>query len=172
MVFISCNHSLKESKLLDIIDEKTYDNNDFINDTILKDQNFNLDSVKIKTVYYTRPVLQATFSLVDSCIHVNSIKVSGKLNKIVCENKLTHQIKKYISDIYIEKSNNIELSRKKNDYITSMDYPYLNIRGYIKENEVINETTQLGDEEYEIEFSPKFLEFYELLKKIASEETN
>lgn len=68
-----------------------------------------------------------------------------------------------ITQFYINKEDKIILNKTKRDYIRSMDYPYIKVIGYRNKKEIFNEAMKIGDEEYDIEYNPKFLEFYEFL---------
>lgn len=67
---------------------------------------------------------------------------------------------KYINQFYIDKEDNIILNRTKREYLESTDYPYIKVVGYQNKKEVFNVSTQIGEEEYDVEYHPEFLEFY------------
>lgn len=74
-----------------------------------------------------------------------------------------------ITQFYINKEEKIILGKTKRDYISSMDYPYIKVIGYSNKKEIFNEAIQIGDEEYDIEYNPKFLEFYNFLDSLVKE---
>ncbi len=86
------------------------------------------------------------------------------------ENKQSIQtFLKYVNLFYIDKEKKIILNRKKRDYLESTDYPNIKVIGYINKKEVFNVKTQIGEEEYDVEFNPKFLEFYEFLDNLVKQ---
>lgn len=72
-----------------------------------------------------------------------------------------------INHFYIDEKMKVKFNKVKRDYIKSMDYPCIKVIGYRNRKKVFNKTTQMGDEEYEIDYNPKFLEFYELLDNLV-----
>lgn len=75
----------------------------------------------------------------------------------------------YINQFYIDKKDNIVLTKSKNNEMLITDYPSIKVMGYKDKKEIFNVNTQIGDEEYDIEFHPKFLEFYNLLESLIKE---
>lgn len=154
------------------IDNQFYitDNVVFVNDDKKKVlQNFNLDSVNIRVVFFTRPILEASYFLKGCCIDINSVAIDGDLYKKECKKDIVNQIKQYISKFYLNKEEKIILSKAKKEYLESTDYPYIKVIGYQNNKEVFNVNTQIRDEEYDIEYHPKFLEFYEFLDSLVKE---
>jgi len=73
----------------------------------------------------------------------------------------------YINLFYLDKEKEIILNRTKSEYLESTDYSNIKVKGYKKKKEIFNESTQIGEEKYDIEFNPKFLEFYEFLDNLV-----
>lgn len=80
------------------------------------------------------------------------------------------KIIEYVNQFYIDKEKKIILRRTKRGYLESTDYPYIKVIGYQNKKEVFNVTTQIGEEEYDVEYHPKFLEFYEFLDSLVKDE--
>lgn len=75
-----------------------------------------------------------------------------------------------INRFYIDKEAEIELKRTKRDYIESTDYPYIKVIGYRGGKEVFTTDTQIGEEDYDVEYNPQFLEFYKFLDSLVKKE--
>ena len=71
----------------------------------------------------------------------------------------------YINRFYIEKSDSIVLS-KSSEPAPVTDYPFIRVKGFKGEKEVLNKDVTLYSN---IEFHPKFIEFYEFLEELVSE---
>jgi len=166
MFIMSCNQvgSIVDNEVLL---ETTHSSN---RNQISDRQNFKLDSVKIRVISFTRPILEATYILENYCVNITSVSVDGDSSKEVCKKETINQIKRYLSIFYINREEEIELKRTKRDYIESTDYPYIKVIGYQNKKEIFNVNTQIGDEEYDIEYHPKFLEFYNFLNSLIKEE--
>lgn len=76
---------------------------------------------------------------------------------------------KYIHQFYSEKSERIIQKRMKRNYLASADYPHLLAIGYLKGKEVFKSRTQIGEEEYDVRYNPKFLEFNDFLDSLIKE---
>ncbi len=74
-------------------------------------------------------------------------------------NHLWHFVKLF----YIDKREKIVLNRTKREYLEYSDYPFIEVIGYKDGKEAFKKSIQIGAEVYDIEFNPKFLEFYEFL---------
>ncbi len=169
LVFISCNQGNDKSDSRSFINDNAHAINNTKENQMPNGQDFKLDSVKIRVVFFTRPVLEATYTIKEHCINITSLNVDGEYSKEVCERKTVLQIKRYISQFYLDKEDKIILNKTKRDYILSTDYPYIKVNGYQDGKEVFDKRSQLGDEEYDIDFNPTFLEFYEFLDSLVKE---
>ncbi len=74
----------------------------------------------------------------------------------------------FINTFYIDKTEEIIISRNKLDYIESTHPSEIQAIGYKNKIEIFNEKTPMDEEEYDIEFNPKFLDFYEFLDSLVS----
>lgn len=73
----------------------------------------------------------------------------------------------YIDDFFITKSEKIEYSRLKSLDPIVTDYAMLKFDIFLENKQVVKESIQIGEEEYDIEYNPKFLEFYEFLDSLV-----
>ena len=73
----------------------------------------------------------------------------------------------YINQFYIDKEVEIVLKRTKRDYIESTDYPNIKVIGYQRGKKIFSTKTQIGEEDYDVEYNPQFMEFYQLLDSLA-----
>lgn len=74
---------------------------------------------------------------------------------------------RYLDSFFITKSEKIEYSRVNRDDPICTDYPTLSFKIFLKNKSVIEQTHQIGYEEYDVEYNPKFLEFYEFLDNLV-----
>ena len=75
----------------------------------------------------------------------------------------------YIDDFFISKSEKIEYSKTKSSDPIVTDYSSLKFDVFLKNKQIVKEYVQIGEEEYDIEYNPKFLEFYEFLDSLLKE---
>jgi len=78
-----------------------------------------------------------------------------------------NKIINYINMFYIEKTEKIILKKIKRDYIISTDYPFIRTTGFKGKQKIFNKDVHIGEELYDVEYNPIFLEFYELLKSFS-----
>lgn len=71
-----------------------------------------------------------------------------------------------IDSFFISKSDSIEFKKVRRDYQICSDYPVLSYEIYLENKSVIKQTLQIGYEEFDVEYNPKFLEFYEFLDNL------
>ncbi len=90
-------------------------------------------------------------------------------NKILEDKLYIQTLLKYINLFYIDKKEKIVLKRTKLNYMQSSEPPIITVIGYKEGKEVFKEVTEIGAEEYDIEFNPKFLEFYEFLDNLVED---
>lgn len=107
---------------------------------------------------------------------------SHELNKFVehsifertTEDKhIIQDFKKYLNQFYIDKEKKIILKRTKRDHMISTDYPdislfaYIWVTGYKNKKKIFDEYIHIGEEAYDVEYNPEFMEFYDLLKELV-----
>jgi hypothetical protein len=83
-------------------------------------------------------------------------------NAIDIKNELIY----YVNKFYIDKTENIVLSKKKRGYVISADYPYIEVTGFHNKKEIFKDKISIGNAMYDIDYNSEFLNFYELLKSI------
>ncbi len=74
----------------------------------------------------------------------------------------------FVKLFYIDKKEKIVLNRTKRACMVSSDYPFIEVIGYKEGKEDFKKSRYIGAEVYDIEFNPKFLEFYEFLDSLVS----
>lgn len=126
-----------------------------------------IDSVKVVGLFFGE-YRDKAFTLYLSNNYVKGVfhhkeKKNFTVNSLSDRNKLV----KYINQFYIEESEKIILNRTKKEYIVSSDYPYIQVISYKDGKELFKNKTQIGEENYNIEYNPRFLEFYKFLDYIA-----
>lgn len=113
--------------------------------------------------------------------------LNGKLNRleivngnltVYCERKLIRsdensQIIKeellgYVQQFYVYKTDNIILQKKRSEKALVTNYSSIAVNMSIAYRNVVNEKTQIGSEQYEIDFHPDFLKFYILIQELTS----
>lgn len=75
---------------------------------------------------------------------------------------IKNEIINLINILYLDKTTSIEISKVKIDGIVT-DYPTIIVETFIKGKSISREVNQIGSENYKLEFSQKFIEFYKLL---------
>ncbi len=103
-------------------------------------------------------------------INKDSLQIDSKyfsFYKKIKNERLIKKIINYIDIFYINKTKKIITSRNKHeDYIESVHSPIIQVIGYKDEIKVFDKETMMAEEMYDIEFNPKFLEFYEFLDSL------
>ena len=105
----------------------------------------------------------------------NDSDIRFKGEKIFKEEKTVNSLEKhnrlmnYINQFYIDKEDEIILKKTLRGYIESTDYPFIKVIGYRENKEVFNKNVQIGEERYEIEYHPEFIEFYEFLERLIED---
>ena len=77
---------------------------------------------------------------------------------------------KFIDNVdafFITKSEKIEFNKVKRDNQIFSDYPVLTYELFLENKSVIKQTIQIGYEDYDVEYNPKFLAFYEFLDNLV-----
>ena len=131
-----------------------------------KEYQSKIDSVIVK-YWKSEEANEYMFYYSDGILKISSEYFNFK--KRIEDKIIRQEFKKYIDQFYIDKENKIILKRTKRGYLKSIDYPYIKVIGYQNKKEVFNVTTQIGEEEYDVEYHPNFLEFYEFLDGLTTE---
>jgi len=88
-------------------------------------------------------------------IHIDSVAISN-------------QLMRYINVFYLEKTEPIIKTKqgRANNLVVSTDYPIIMVECFKQGDSIINEKITIGDESFNLEFSSKFLEFYNFLENL------
>jgi hypothetical protein len=137
-------------------------------DIIVSDKNksISLDSLSIK-YWKSTEANEYYFKYSDNIIQISSQYFS--LNKNVSKEATVSKFLNYIDVFFIAKIQVVEVTRKRSEDSIVADYSVLTIQGYKDGKEIINRIIQIGEEEYNIEYNPKFIEFYEFLDGLVTE---
>lgn len=91
----------------------------------------------------------------------------SSFEKLISDKDIIDKFISYIDDFFITKSEKIEYSRLKSLDPIVADYSMLKFDIFLENKPVVKESIQIGEEEYDIEYNPKFLEFYEFLDSLV-----
>ena len=152
----SCDQAQEEKPLL-------IENNNMITND--KNKYFNLDSVYIE-YWKSTEANEYYFQYSDNIIQISSLRFS--FNKKISKETIVSEFLNYINRFYIEKEK-IIFSKKKTGYITSSHPPIITVKLFKKGDVVLEQETQMGSETHKIEYNPKFIEFYEFLDGLVTE---
>jgi len=122
-----------------------------------------IDSVEVTCVFFEKH-REFILNLSETYFH-GSIVYNGKKKFAINSLEKRNRFVDYINRFYIEKSDFIVLS-KSSEPAPVTDYPYIRVKGFKGEKEVLNKDVTLYSN---IEFHPKFIEFYEFLEELVSE---
>jgi hypothetical protein len=151
---ISCNQFTNQEKTtLNMIEFK-------------KEDQSKIDSVIVK-YWKSTEANEYMFYYSDEMLQISSEYFDFK--KRIEDKHISQEFKKYVNQFYIDKEKKIILKRTKRGYLESTDYPYIKVVGYQNKKEVFNVTTQIGEEEYDVEYHPEFIEFYKFLDGLVKE---
>lgn len=157
-----CNQLLPEANNL-----KEIKNEQLINDTI--NLSGGIDSLKITCLMFGNYIDNSfIFYLSNNNFFISSFNNEHKkiaINSICKKNNIIS----YINNFYIDKTDSIVLNRKERNGREFADYPFIEIVVFKKGNSVIIENRSIGEEDYDVKYNPKFLEFYSFLKKLIEE---
>lgn len=145
----SCNQSARNEKL---------SSNDV---EINKEIQVEMDSIIIK-YWKNTEANEYRFYYTKGLLHISSEYFS--LNKNIEDEHVKNRFLTYVNDLYISKKPLI-LSQKKEPAPVS-EYSTITAIGYLKKKKAFEEKTTLYSN---IEFTPKFLEFYEFLDNLVKQ---
>ena len=149
----SCDQAQEEKPLL-------IENNNMVTND--KNKYFSLDSVYIE-YWKSTQANEYYFQYSDNIIQINS-QYSSFYKKISKET-IVSEFLNYINQFYIEKFDSIVLLKRSEPAIVT-DYPSIRVKVFKGEKEVLNKDITLYSN---IEFHPKFIEFYEFLDGLVTE---
>lgn len=126
----------------------------------------NIDRVEILCLFFGK-YSNKSFRLFLSNTNLNIINAADEKDTIYVDYKRNkRKLIRNINRFYINKEEEIVLKKIKRDYIKSTDYPYIKVIGYRGMKEIFNTETQIGEEDYNVEYNPQFLKFYEFLNNL------
>lgn len=99
-----------------------------------------------------------------------SLRIKGQyfgLNTKTSNPTTINKFINYINSFYIDKTERIILKKIKQPMMVT-DYPIITVAGYKGGKQIFKEHTQIGSEDYEIKFNPKFLNFYKFLDHLTT----
>lgn len=156
------SYSIKNNSLLQV----NSDNILVVQDTVKSSLSHNVDEVIIE---YWDP-FYADYFIFNIASNSDKIIFNGESvfikDKIITSQEKRNRLINYINELYIDKEKDIILKRIKRDYLESTNYPSITITGFRNNRETLNAFNQIGDEVYEVDYNPCFLEFVNLLREI------
>ena len=123
-----------------------------------------IDSVEVYCSFFAK---YTAFTLSLSKTYFDGKFIYGDKKKFAINSlEKRNQFVNYINKFYIEKSDSIVLS-KSSEPVPVTDYPSICVKSFKGEKEVLNKDVTLYSN---IEFHPKFIEFYEFLDGLITEQ--
>lgn len=113
-------------------------------------------SYRVATLHYSKGVMRIT-------------GYSPCFEKIISDKMVIDKFLGYVDSFLITKSERIYFRKTKSKRVIVTDYPVLNFRIHLSESRVLTESVTVGEEGYDIEYNPKFLEFYQLLESLSND---
>lgn len=173
MVLSSCVKSERSGEVMLIETNDTIVNSFFDGKTTsMKKRNYqndvvilssNLDEVEVLCMFFGDNY-DKSVRIFLSNTYINIVNASDGKDTIHVSNvEIRNRAIKYINQFYIDKKEKIIVNRTKREYFQSSDYPYIQVIGYRDVEVVFKNKTQIGDEVFDVEFHPVFLEFHKFL---------
>jgi len=125
----------------------------------------NLDSLSVK-YWKSTEANEYWFKYSDNSIQISSQYFS--LNRKILKESTISKFLNYIEVFFISKTQAVEITRERRKESIITDYPVLTVKCYKSGKEIINRTIQIGEEEFEIKYTPEFIEFYEFLDDLIA----
>ncbi len=155
----SCSNGKSQKKMDDnIVPETTYN-------TSSSDSNKEFSSIEIKHWNgYVARLHRLEYSEDVLKLYCDEDDFKYEMDNTTQVNQLVDLIKRF----YINRSDEIILSKKKSDVVTTSNYSSIEVKVMDKEKILADQKTQIGSEEYEIEYNPEFMKLYELIQELTS----
>jgi len=156
-------------------DKKLEQNN--INNTISKVEKLNdtlvlsnsIDRVEVLCLFFGK-YRDKSFTLYLSNSNVKKVDFHNEDEVIkIKSTKIHNNLINYVNRFYIDKNEKIILNQNKRNYIKSTNYPTILVIGYKGERQIFKDKTSIGYESYDVDYSTKFIEFYNLLESLSDE---
>ena len=170
-------YSILVTSLLLLFSCKHHSNNSA--DIYCHSESATLDSVYVDNVaspWYIVDSVSVTYQAIDAYdyvfqyskgeMHITRTSTYRPFEKHVTNNKIIDNFLNYIDIFFINKSEIIEIGRTRRDPIVT-DYSKLIIELFLVDKTTQQTTIQYGEEQYYIEYNPKFVEFYNFLDNLV-----
>ncbi len=128
-----------------------------------QDNVFLLDSLLIK-YWKSTEANEYYYIYSDSTIIINSQYFA--VNKKLSEKIVINSFLNYINVLFINNTQNIIVRKTKTKETIITNYSVIKLKGYKNGDIIINQNIQIGEEGFDIEYSPIFLEFYDFLDNL------
>lgn len=160
LVLTSCSSNDKNQKKVD---------NDKVSEAIYNtsSSNRNKNFIRIEIKYWNGHVARLhrmEYSDDVLVLYCDEDNFKHAINDKVRVNQLVDLIQQF----YIKKSDKIILSKKKLNMVRASNFSSIQVKIMDKEKLLADRKTQIGSEEYEIEFNPEFIKLYQLIQKLTS----
>lgn len=160
-IIISCSPPHRDGNNTVARSENTEDIVDSINQYYLR---CGLDSAVIE-YYRSYDADCFIYNYSKGALSIKSIHTS--FNKIITDKNVVNRFIRYVDVFFIAKTQKIHLVRLRSlDWIIS-DYPWLDYNLFVGDKQ-IHEKISMGEEGYDIEFNPLFLDFFNLLNEMVN----
>lgn len=123
-----------------------------------------LDSITVK-YWKNTEANEYHFQYLDGQIQVSSQYFSNE--KIITDTVVINKLLRYLDAFFMTRIEKVEFSRKRSSDPIITDYSSLKFEGFFNGKMVFDEIIQIGEEEYDVKFNPKFIEFYEYLDSLV-----
>ena len=123
-----------------------------------------LDSITVK-YWKNTEANEYHFQYLDGQIQVSSQYFSNE--KIITDTVVINKLLRYLDAFFMTRIEKVEFSRKRSPDPIITDYSSLKFKGFFNGKMVFDEIIQIGEEEYDVKFNPKFIEFYEYLDSLV-----
>lgn len=87
---------------------------------------------------------------------------------VIDEKEKKNLLIKLVKQFYIEKTDSIIIVKVKSEDALISNYSSIEVKIKDKGSLLVNQRTQIGSEEYEIEYNPEFMMLYELIQQLTS----
>ena len=162
LLLVICNQCLYNKTNKNTISE--YNNNDSGDSLGIHKSLVGVDSVVV--IYWAIDANEYIFIYSQGNLQIHSSSKNPTFQKCISDSHIIDQFLDYIDIFFITKSETIVISKVKWDPIVT-DYPDITFKLYFENELVHKQTIQYGEEGYDIEYNPKFVEFYTFLDNLV-----
>lgn len=162
LLLVICNQCLYNKTNKNTISE--YNNNDSGDSLGIHKSLVGVDSVVV--IYWAIDANEYIFIYSQGNLQIHSSSKNTTFQKCISDSHIIDQFLDYIDIFFVTKSETIVISKVKGDPIVT-DYPDITFKLYFENELVHKQTIQYGEEGYDIEYNPKFVEFYTFLDNLV-----